>query len=835
MNESLKPTETLTNPESSKDSEAEPLTLLPPLKTLQKALPSSMVESLTFQPHSPKERPGLDIMKHTKPKTQDSLNKSVSGTVTVSETEPTTPSIPTEVKNTEQESKINELTKLVKKLINEKISGSSKSLRPKPIQKLQLKEDHRTSDHEMYTALLKRSKNYKAQPYQYASPSKQILKAKAKPFPPCTHSGFNDHKHDDCRNYPECEIYGSYDHFTSGHNRVIHIRGGVLVKSSQPSESSTSRHTRKPIWYMDSGCSRSMTGVKSYLHKYVGQPGPKVVGDNSSCITEGYGSINYEGITFTKVAFVNGLKYNLISISQLCVAKYIVQFDDKQGTISNANKEIVLIAPRRNDVYVLDMSSLILNRACFFAKSSESVNWLWHKRMVENQNDVKVKQIRIDNGIKFKNSELERFCDEKGISQNFSSPYTPEQNIIAERKNRTLIEATRTILHGSNRSIIVKRHDRTPYEIFRERIPDISYFHVFGCLVFIHNHKDHLVKFDAKADDGYFLGYSFNSKAFRVFNGRRQQIEETCHVTFDESIEAIRFTNTLVDEIRIDDSSRYPPNEYHHEDDPSRQYQSNSDISYYVILYGRSLTEIAQEKHVPKVIAPNEPDIPHSEDAEGPPDIINTEGTHEQNVQDEQIITQSTEGPSCSNPAPQDRWSKDQHIKLVNIIGDPSEEPKKVSEEEGIDYNETFSPVARMEAINIFLTFAAYMNIIVFQMDVKSAFLNGKLKEELPNEPLLHAELDDLCFFVDLEWSFKLLVLFLFLFANSFSSFRGSCSLRGQACTTSLHSAKSSLVVFFSPSAGETVAWPAEGTSLVVAPDTFFTSGKPIQGFSNLV
>ncbi|GKE06553.1 hypothetical protein Tco_1398571, partial [Tanacetum coccineum] len=54
---------------------------------------------------------------------------------------------------------------------------------------------------------------------------------------------------------------------------------------------------------------------------------------------------------------------------------------------------------------------------------------------------------------------------------------------------------------------IVKRHDKTPYEISRERIPDISYFYVFGCPVFIHNHKDHLGKFDAKADDGYFVGY----------------------------------------------------------------------------------------------------------------------------------------------------------------------------------------------------------------------------------------------------------------------------------------------------------------------------------------
>ncbi|GKD22355.1 retrovirus-related pol polyprotein from transposon TNT 1-94 [Tanacetum coccineum] len=369
--------------------------------------------------------------------------------------------------------------------------------------------------------------------------------------------------------------------------------------------------------------------------------------------------------------------------------------------------------PRRNDVYVLDMSSLSPNGACFFAKASESINWLWHKRpshlnfkninklakqnkvlglpslvyskdkpcttcekgkhhrasfktkqnfsirkclhllymdlfgpvspmsinhekytlvivdeysrytwvhflrkksqapeiimsfirMVENQNDVKVKQIRTDNGTEFRNHELESFCDEKEISQNFSSPYTPEQNGVAERKNRTLIEAARIMINSlvlskhfwteavrvacytQNISIIVKRHNKTPYEIFRKIIPDISYFYVFGYLVFIYNNKDHLGKFDAKANDGYFLGYSFVSKAFRVFNTRRQQVEETYHVTFDESIEAIRFTNTSVDEIGIDDSSRYPPDEFQ-EDDPSRQYQVDSDVSYYIIPHG---------------------------------------------------------------------------------------------------------------------------------------------------------------------------------------------------------------------------------------------------------
>ncbi|GKC15842.1 hypothetical protein Tco_1012624 [Tanacetum coccineum] len=227
----------------------------------------------------------------------------------------------------------------------------------------------------MYMTSLRRFENYKAQPYQYAYLSEQILKTKLKPFLTYTHCGGTDHRPDDCRNYPECEIFGSYDHSSSGHNRVIHISGGVLAESSQSRESSIGKHIRDPIWYLDSGCSRSMTGVKSYL---------QVFGDNSLCITEGYGSINCGGVVFSKVAFVNGLKYNLVSVSQLYDAKYIVQFDDKQVTIFNANKEIVLIAPRRNYVYVLDMSSLTPTGACLFAKASDSVNWLWHKRLSES-------------------------------------------------------------------------------------------------------------------------------------------------------------------------------------------------------------------------------------------------------------------------------------------------------------------------------------------------------------------------------------------------------------------------------------------------------------------
>ncbi|GJV65216.1 retrovirus-related pol polyprotein from transposon TNT 1-94 [Tanacetum coccineum] len=327
----------------------------------------------------------------------------------------------------------------------------------------------------MYVASLKSSENYKAQPYKYASPSKQILKAKEKPFPPCTHYRFNDHRPDDYQNNPECEICGSYDHFTSGHNRVI------------------LRHIKEPIW------------------------------------------------------------------------------------------------------------------------------------MVKNQNDVKVKQIRTDNGTEFRNSKLESFCYEKGISHNFSSPYTPEQNGVAERKNITLIQASRIMLNDS----------------------------------------------------------------------------------------------------------------------------------------------------VPEVVTLNVQNTPHIEDVEGPPDLVTTKGTQGQVVEDEQIICQPTEATSGNNSensiepkkvskalkhpgwvdAMQEELNQFYRNKVWTLVSLPygktacgskwvfrnkKDELGTVKrnkarlvaqgsiQEEGIDYDETFVPVARIEAIGIFLAFVTYTNFKVFQIELEKALYRLK-------------------------------------------------------------------------------------------------------------
>ncbi|GJT75078.1 ribonuclease H-like domain-containing protein [Tanacetum coccineum] len=167
--------------------------------------------------------------------------------------------------------------------------------------------------------------------------------------------------------------------------------------------------------------------------------------------------------------------------------------------------------------------------------------------------DHKVKVIRCDNGTEFKNREMNQFYKMKGILIQFSITRTPQQNRVVERRNRTLIEAARTMLVDSklpttfwaeavntacyvqNRVLVVKPHNKTPYELFHGRTPTLSFMRPFGCPVTILNTIDHLGKFNGKADEGFFVGYSLNSKAFRVFNSRTRIVEENLHIRFSES------------------------------------------------------------------------------------------------------------------------------------------------------------------------------------------------------------------------------------------------------------------------------------------------------------
>nr|GEV30456.1 hypothetical protein [Tanacetum cinerariifolium] len=169
---------------------------------------------------------------------------------------------------------------------------------------------------------------------------------------------------------------------------------------------------------------------------------------------------------------------------------------------------------------------------------------------------------RSDNGTEFKNNDLNQFYGMKGIKREFSVPRTPQYNRIAERKNRILIEATRTMLADSllpipfwveavnnacyveavnnacyvqNRVLVTQPHNKTPYELLHGRTPSIGFMRPFGCPVTILNTLDSLGKFDRKVDEGFLVGYSVSSKAFRVFNSRTRIVQETLHVNILEN------------------------------------------------------------------------------------------------------------------------------------------------------------------------------------------------------------------------------------------------------------------------------------------------------------
>ncbi|GKD68027.1 retrovirus-related pol polyprotein from transposon TNT 1-94 [Tanacetum coccineum] len=160
--------------------------------------------------------------------------------------------------------------------------------------------------------------------------------------------------------------------------------------------------------------------------------------------------------------------------------------------------------------------------------------------------------IRTGNNTKFKNQILKEYFDSVGISYQASFIRTPQQNGVVERRNRMLVEATRTMLifsrvplflwveaiatacYTKNRSIILRRFNKTPYELINGRKLDISFLYVFEALCYPKNDHEDIGNLSAKGDIGFFIGYSADSCAYRVYNRRIRKIMETMNVTFDE-------------------------------------------------------------------------------------------------------------------------------------------------------------------------------------------------------------------------------------------------------------------------------------------------------------
>jgi transposase InsO family protein len=174
-------------------------------------------------------------------------------------------------------------------------------------------------------------------------------------------------------------------------------------------------------------------------------------------------------------------------------------------------------------------------------------------RRAQNEFGLRIKKIRSDKGTEFKNSQIEGFLEEEGIKQEFSSPYTPQQNGVVESKNRTLLDMARTMLdkyktpdhfwaeaintasYSINRLYLHRILKKTSYELLTGKNPNVSYFRVFGSKCFILIKRGRKSKFAPKTVEGFLLGYDSNTRAYRVFNKSTGLAEISCDIVFDET------------------------------------------------------------------------------------------------------------------------------------------------------------------------------------------------------------------------------------------------------------------------------------------------------------
>ncbi|GJS54745.1 putative ribonuclease H-like domain-containing protein [Tanacetum coccineum] len=572
-----------------------------------------------------------------------------------------------------------------------------------------------------------------------------------------------------------------------------------------------------------------------------------VIDSGCSRIKTGKGTIKTGNLDFENVYFVRELKFNLFSVSQMYDKKNSVLFNDTECIVLSPNfklideSQVLLRVLRKNNMYSVDLKNIVPKRGltCLFAKATSDESKLWHRRLGHLNFKTMNKLVKgnLVRGLPSKLFENDQTCVacQKG-KQHKASSRTPQQNGVVERRNRTLIEAARIMLADSklpttfwaeavnttcyvqNRVLVVKSHNKTPYELFHG-------------------------KFDGKADEGFFVGYSLNSKAFRVFNSRTRIVEENLHIRFSESTSNVVGSGPdwLCDIDALIRTMNYKPiivgtqsNSFSctkASDNAGQARKETEPVKNYILLslwpvdlpFSQDLKSSQDdgskpssddEKKVNEDPRKDSKNIDQEKDDNvNSTNNVNVASTNKVNavggkisielpddpnmlaLEDISIFDLSRDYVDVGAEADMNNWDTTIQVSpipttrihndhpLNQVIGDLQsatqtrnmsknleehgfEEPKKVIHAlknpswieamqedllqfklqevwtlvdlpngkraiEGINYDEVFAPVARIEAIRLFLAYDSFKDFVVYQMDVKSAFLYGKIEEEV--------------------------------------------------------------------------------------------------------
>ncbi|GJT09131.1 putative ribonuclease H-like domain-containing protein [Tanacetum coccineum] len=421
--------------------------------------------------------------------------------------------------------------------------------------------------------------------------------------------------------------------------------------------------------------------------------------------------------------------------------------------------------PRKNNMYSVDLKNIVPKGGltCLFAKATYDESKLWHRRLghinfktmnklvkgnlvrglpsklfENNQTCVacqkgkqhrasyqRVKVIRCDNGTEFKNKEMNQFCERKCIKREFSVARTPQQNGVAERKNRTLIEDARTMLADS----------KLPTTIWAEAVNT-------AC------------------------------KAFRVFNGRTRIVEENLHVQFSENTPNIAGSTKACDDVGKAILETVPSKDYillqlWSADPPFSQISKSSpnagfkplsnngkkvdegprkdcedddedvgaeadmnNLDAFILVSPIPTTRVHKDYPVEQIILDF---ISTPQTRRMTKNLEEHEAMHEEllqfKLQEVWTLVELPNGKRAIGTKWGFRNKKDE--RGIMIKNKARLVAQGYIQEEWIDYDEVFTPVAIIEAIRLFFAYASFKDFVVYQMDVKSAFLYGKIKEEV--------------------------------------------------------------------------------------------------------
>nr|GEU52681.1 ribonuclease H-like domain, reverse transcriptase, RNA-dependent DNA polymerase [Tanacetum cinerariifolium] len=481
----------------------------------------------------------------------------------------------------------------------------------------------------------------------------------------------------------------------SGKGRRFSKCGGQI----QPGKYATADAS---IWYLDNGTSNHMTRTKSHFRDIDESVTGRVrFGDGSYVQIKGRGSIllgckNNEQKIVSDIYYIPNLKSNILSLGQLTEIGYKIIMDGNKLTLYDKNKKLLIKVERsKNRLYSIRLQ--IKAPICLLANIDNQA-WLWHARLghlnfddinkmtrnglvegiprikqqIKMEMRMKLRMLRTDRGGEFTSNEFTKYCKENGIARQLKAPYSPQQNRVVERRNRT----------GTTRAMV----DKTPYEALYNRKPNLENLRIFRCTAYAKVTIPHLKKLDDRSIPMIYLGVEEGSKACRLYDpkGKRR------HVSRD-----VRFMKTK-------------PWDW----DNNGKETSSQDT------FWASFVEPITDPDSP-ITLPAYTYNPNSEEEE------------EEEANISSLI--NSENQFDNTPVRGLKWvfktKRDAKGKIIKYKARLV--AKGYVQEQGIDFDEVFTPVARIEIVRLILALAAYHEWQVHHLDVKSAFLHGDLKEEV--------------------------------------------------------------------------------------------------------